>query len=97
MQSSGYRPPKILKKWVRDIPNGDLHELMIFDNGTVCLAGGRTAHSSGSSACSWQEFLGGKLHSQVESAFGAEVLAKSVKYVRGIVGSSRKRWWQFWL
>ena len=82
-----YSPPQILKKWVRDVPNGDLYELFVQDDGTVWLATGRSAHSSGAKHCSWEHFLAGELDSAAAGAVGTDALA-AAKQLVGALGSS---------
>lgn len=77
-----YTPPKTLRSWTLDIPGGDLYELFLFDNGTLCAASGRVAHASGSSQCSWQEFEQGKLHDLIRRTMGDAVLAEALDALR---------------
>ena len=78
-----YKPPKILREWTRDIPGGDLYQLFVFDNKTVCSAVGRYAHSSGSRSCSWAEFLAGSLNGVVQDKMGPPVFCEALAFVRG--------------
>lgn len=97
MKNPRYRPPKILKQWVHDIPDGELYELMVFDNGSVCSACGRYAHSSGSTTCTWGEFVEGKMHDLVARTVGHQALNEAITFVSSQIKSGEKRWWQFWL
>ena len=81
MASNGYRPPIVLKKWVNDIPDGELYKLMIFDNYTVCSASGRYAHSSGSMFCTWERFIEGDMNSLVIESMGEEVLTEAKLFI----------------
>lgn len=74
-----YVPPKVLHKWILDIPGGELYELSVFDDRTVCSAVGRYAQSSGSKSCSWEEFRGGDLNDLIMRTQGQQTLTE-VKY-----------------
>ena len=79
-----YTPPKILRKWTLDIPGGELYELFVFDDETVCSAVGRYAHSSGSAFSSWGEFLSGSLNDLVRQEMGPDFLMEALAFVRGV-------------
>ena len=72
-----YRQPLVLHHWVNDIPEGEFYELTILDNGMVCCACGRYAHSSGSAMCTWQEFQVGELNGLVEKTVGSMALIEA--------------------
>lgn len=76
-----YVPPKILREWVNDVPNGELYNLYVFDDGRVCSAVGRFAHSSGSTTCSWSDFLTGSLNDLVQRTVGSNALAEARAFV----------------
>jgi hypothetical protein len=82
---TAYVPPKALIGWVLDIPEGELYELIIFDNRTVCSTVGRYAHSSGSKSCSWEEFCAGALDELVLKTQGQMTLGKAKAYVQGLL------------
>jgi hypothetical protein len=84
---TSYVPPRSIRQWRNDIEGGELYELHIFNNQTVCLASGRYAHSSGSSSCTWQEFLSGQLHEGIAKSMGSEILAEAQKFVRAQQGA----------
>lgn len=77
-----YTPPKTLRSWTLDIPGGDLYELFLFENGTICAATGRYAHASGSTQCSWKEFSEGKLHDLIRRTMGDAVLTEALDALR---------------
>ena len=77
-----YRPPQKVREWTRDIADGELYQLTVFDNRTVCLASGRFAHSSGSKACSWEEFLAGSLNEIVLATMEHDALDEAIALVR---------------
>jgi hypothetical protein len=79
-----YKPPRVLREWTLDIPSGDIYQLFVLDNLTVCSAVGRYAHSSGSRTCSWAEFLDGSLNDLVGDKMGSGVLGEALAFVRGI-------------
>lgn len=79
-----YRPPEALREWTLDIPDGAFYQLFVFDNRTVCSAVGRYAHSSGSSSCSWDEFLDGSLNDLVRSKMGVGVLSEALSYIQRV-------------
>lgn len=80
-----YVPPKALREWVRDIPEGELYGLSVFDDRTVCSAVGRYAHSSGSRSCSWEEFCDGNLDELVLKTQGQQTLGEVKAFVRGLL------------
>lgn len=82
---SSYRPPKKLRQWVNDIPGGSLYELYVSDDKTICSATGRFAHDSGSTSCSWQEFLGGKLDALVLKTMGSSTLDEAKSFVNTLL------------
>lgn len=83
-----YVPPQAIRKWERDVPGGELYQLMVFNNQTVCAASGRYAHSSGSSQCGWEEFELGQLNELVRTTMGENVLAEALAVVRAASGTS---------
>jgi len=74
--------PSPLRHWRRDIPDGDLDDLMIYPDGSVWVATGRYAHSSGSTRCTWDEFLAGRFDELITKRYGADVLAEAKAYLR---------------
>ena len=78
-----YKPPKVLREWTLDVPGGELSQLFVFDNLTVCSAVGRYAHSSGSRTCSWSEFLAGTLNGVVKDKMGSSVLGEALTFIQG--------------
>lgn len=100
---SSHRLPAAVGEWIKDIPDGDLDAVYVFDDGTVCVAGGRYAHSSGSSACTWAEFIDGQLNEVVLAKYGAAVLsevrakASNMLSLRANnVTKVKGSWWKFW-
>ena len=79
-----YKPPQKLREWTRDIAGGELYQLMALDNRTVCVAVGRFAHSSGSRACPWAEFLAGSLNDTIRDTMGQGVLSEALAFVQGV-------------
>ncbi len=71
-----YTPPKALKEWKNDIPEGELYTVSIMDNKTVLATTGRFSHSSGAQFVSCQEFKQGKLQSLVEKTMGKTILVQ---------------------
>ena len=78
-----YVPPKVLREWQLDISGGELHQLYVLDDRTICSAVGRYSHGSGSTTCSWDEFLDGALHGLVQDKMGPLVLGEAVAFIRG--------------
>jgi hypothetical protein len=76
-----HQPPRILKRWTVDAPNGELYELIILADGRVCSAYGRFALRSGSSYCTWSEFLGGAMNALVTKAMGETVLEEARMFI----------------
>jgi len=76
-----YSRPNVLRQWSSDDPAGELHQLSVLDDQTVCCAYGRYAHSSGSTTCSWLEFIEGRLDGVVLQAHGAVTLAQARDFV----------------
>ena len=68
--------PKILRVWKLDEPPQELYEVYIQDDGQVIAAYGRYALSSGHVACTWAEFLAGKINDVVRETQGEDVLAE---------------------
>lgn len=81
MRKGTYKPPTILRRWALDIPDGELYELFVFDDLTVCSAVGRYAHSSGSKSSSWPDFLAGSLDDLVLTTMGPRVLSEARAFV----------------
>ena len=79
-----YRQPAALREWTLDVPNGELYQLFVYDNETVCSAVGRYAHSSGSSACSWHQFLTGSLNDAVRKMMGTQTLDEALAFVASL-------------
>lgn len=75
-------PPTILKKWINDIPGGELYEAFIQDDNSVWSACGRYAHSSGSMKVTWQEFKTGKLDDTIKNTMGETVLAEMHEFIK---------------
>lgn len=84
--TASYKPPQMLREWVRDIAKGELYQLTALDNRTVCITVGRFAHSSGSRACSWAEFLAGSLNDTIRDTMGQGVLNEVLEFVQGVEG-----------
>ena len=80
-----YKPPRALREWARDIPGGELYQLYVFDDRTVCAVVGRYSHSSGSTTCTWEEFLAGSLAGVVQATMGADILGEACAYVSSLV------------
>lgn len=78
-----YQAPNALRRWTRDVPGGDLHELTILSSEQVCVASGRYAHSSGSACCTWVEFAGGTLNDLATERLGKEVVDDALAYISG--------------
>jgi hypothetical protein len=78
MSAHNYRTPSKLKEWVNDMPNGELYELAVLDNRTICSSSGRYAHSSGSMSCTWEEFVRGEMHDLVTKTMGEAILAEAI-------------------
>jgi hypothetical protein len=76
-----YIPPKELKRWVNDIPDGELYEAYIRDDNTVWSASGRFSHSSGATSVSWQEFGSGKMNELVEKTMGKATLTEIREFI----------------
>lgn len=76
-----YSPPSVLRQWSSDDPAGELHQLSVLDDRTVCCAYGRYAHASGSTACSWLEFIEGRLDGVVLQELGAATLFQAREFV----------------
>jgi hypothetical protein len=72
-----YVSPKDIKTWLTDDPESERYELKILNNGTVCIASGRFAHSSGATICTWAEFLDGKIDRVVVNTIGAVALGEA--------------------
>jgi len=79
-----YQQPKVLREWALDVPNGELYQCLVYDNGSVCSAVGRYAHSSGSSTCTWAQFLAGSLNDTVGKTMGAQTLSEALAFVSDI-------------
>jgi hypothetical protein len=75
-----YRPRE-LRRWTNDIPGGELYVCGIQSDRTIYSAYGRYAHGSGSTSCSWQEFLDGKLNNFILETMGVEVLEEIRAYI----------------
>lgn len=95
-----YKRPTILREWTLDIQGGELYMLYIRDDQTVVSAVGRYAHSSGSSQCSWDDFLGGKFDDLVIETMGIESLNEAKSFICNYQTPSsvtkKKQWWKFW-
>jgi hypothetical protein len=76
-----YQMPKVLKRWVLDVPDGDFHELNLQADDRVCMASGRFAHGSGSASCTWADFLAGEMNALVTAKLGAEVLEEARTFI----------------
>ncbi|MBV1776853.1 hypothetical protein KSF73_14140 [Burkholderiaceae bacterium DAT-1] len=94
MKNPHYRTPKVLKHWLNDVPGGELYELLVLDNGTVCSACGRYAHSSGSTTCTWREFLEGEMNDLAAGTVGQLALAEALTFVSIQIRTSARKWWQ---
>jgi hypothetical protein len=88
---------QVLERWVNDIPDGDLYELIIFDNHTIFLCCGRFAHSSGSKFCSWDEFIEGNMQDDVIRSVGLQALQEAQEFLSRQKNKERNTWWQFWV
>jgi len=78
-------PPKTLRAWVRDIPGGELYELLVFDDRTVWSTVGRYAFSAGSANCSWEEFVAGGLDHPAVSSVGASAVLEAKQFVAALL------------
>lgn len=96
MKNPNYQPPKVLKKWLNDVPDVDLYELFVLDNGIVCATCGRHAHSSGSTTCTWRNFLEGDMNDLVERTVGQLALVEALTFVRTQINRPTKKWWKLW-
>ena len=76
-----YEAPSVLRRWTLDVPGGDLHELTVLDNGCVCMASGRFAHSSSACTCTWVEFIGGTMNALAADKLGKGVLTEALAYI----------------
>jgi len=76
-----YRPPQILREWNKDIPSEEVQQLLVYEDGYVCSASGRYAHSSGSTSCTWSEFLGGAIDALVTQTLGPKTLEEARQFV----------------
>jgi hypothetical protein len=74
--------PTPIRKWTSDIPNGDLDELLVYPDGSVLVATGRYAHSSGAMRSTWTDFLDGCFDDLVTKRHGADVLSEAKALVR---------------
>lgn len=81
-----YVPPKPLREWRFDDPVSELYQLLVMDDQTVRSASGRYAHSSGSTACSWSDFVAGALDDVVTKAHGVDVLTEAREFVAQKLG-----------
>ncbi|WP_206486428.1 hypothetical protein [Thalassotalea sp. G2M2-11] len=72
----------IIKKWSLDNPEEEFYELMVHKEKSVTAAYGRFAHSSGSKAVSWKEFMAGELDDLVVKTMGLEILNQAKEYIR---------------
>jgi len=81
-----YVPPKPLREWRLDDPTSELYQLLVMDDQTVLSAYGRYAHSSGSTACSWSDFVAGAIDDVVTRTQGVEVLTEARQFVAGMLG-----------
>ncbi len=81
---SRYQAPSVLRRWIMDVPGGDLHELTILSGGHVCMASGRFAHSSGSTSCTWAEFAEGRLNALAAERLGSDVVAEALAYISSL-------------
>ena len=77
-----YVAPSILKKWVNDVPDGELYETFIQDDNSVWSATGRYAHSSGSVNVTWEEFKAGKIDDLIKTTMGNDVLEEMHKFIK---------------
>lgn len=76
-----YTPPKKIKEWINEIPDGELYEAYISSDQKVWCTSGRFAHSSGASSASWSGFLSGELNELVCKKMGQEVLNEIITYL----------------
>ena len=79
-----YQPPMALREWTLDVPDGELYQLFVYDNESVCSTVGRYAHSAGSSMCSWRQFLTGSLNDAVRNTLGAQTLDEALAFVANL-------------
>ena len=91
MRKSDYRPPRTLKEWLNDIPDGELYGLTVFDNQTVCAWCGRYAHSSGSAYCTWTAFIENELHGVVVATMGKHVLDQALSFVASELSNAARK------
>lgn len=78
-----YQAPSVLRRWTRDVPGGDHHELTILSSDQVCVASGRYAHGSGSTCCTWGEFVGGAMNALAIERVDKEVIDDALAYISG--------------
>ncbi|WP_417761485.1 hypothetical protein [Shewanella sp.] len=69
-----YQPPKQLKQWRNDIPNGELYSVYITDDNKLWFTSGRFAHASGACSVDIADFLAGQLNKQVRQGVFAEII-----------------------
>jgi hypothetical protein len=81
-KQSKYQPPKKLREWVNDIPDGELYTVYITDDSKVWCTSGRYAHSSGASNTSCPEFLSGELNELVIKTMGQVVLNEITSHIQ---------------
>ncbi|MDN3639240.1 hypothetical protein QWY82_10500 [Simiduia curdlanivorans] len=79
-----YIPPKAIKNWKNDNPDGELYEASIMDNNTVISAYGRYSHGSSCKIVSWKEFLGGEMNELVSKTMGSKVLNEILHELQSI-------------
>lgn len=91
MRKSDDHPPRTLKEWLNDIPNGGLYGITVFDNQTVCTWCGRYAHSSGSASCTWTAFIEGELHGVVVETMGKDVLDRALSFVTSELSKTERK------
>ena len=76
-----YQPPTTIRQWRATDQYGDEHEFAIRDDRTILMACGQYAQGSGSSSCSWEAFLQGKLQKLAAELFGVAVLREAIKTI----------------
>ncbi|MDH0032467.1 MULTISPECIES: hypothetical protein [Acinetobacter] len=77
-----YQAPRVIHEWICDDPEGELYVAFITSDQKVWSAGGRYAHSSGSTSTTWSGFLSGDLNDLVLKTMGQQVLEEMIEYLK---------------
>lgn len=70
----GHKTEGVIKEWELDEPGGELYCVFILDDNRVLAASGRSAHGTGSSSVSWNDFLAGEMNELVSNTMGAQIV-----------------------